>query len=424
MEKDIETMLNKVLNALADEQNNAIEEMKKKLQLQLATDPQRWNQCWQITTALVPEAERMTWQDRGYTSVNEEISSIFHPDWNTLQGPDTLEERGHREYFWRGTYASWQAEVSANKTYHGRFTDRDGETRDFTYYLVSSAELIEKEERLYHLAMVYHIQRPVIFSPFSRRLVSIRLTDDILPMTAAEFFAGQYDFCWQENGLQERILEGRELFWNIRAYDDEDGESRIVPDPSTSCTRHIQCFWDVNENTFIGLYKAAEKDSCWEEIAEKTDKKIVLYGEASGPAPAIDIQALDPEPEFTPCLFKNAYELPLWGSSGRLYSRADVVRQVQRYAVPWVQVTDISLQVKEKKPVAGYLQRDQYGYFLPKEVRIYQREKLRCLPPCYLSFRLLDHRYQNFLEDYAAYVLADLGLRFPDFQWQGVIEDE
>ena len=189
--EELEQVIKGALERLKEKQEEAVQNMEDGAARQLRMRPDEWTALWQVVTVLAPQSDIEQWKNRGYVPMNETISSIFHQEWNRIDGTEPLEERGHREYFWNGTYESWQDEINANHIYEGRFTNREGQVRPFHYQLRPSHELIGPEKKLYEAARLYRIEKPVLFSPWSRRLVSIQLQDDIQPMTAAEFFAGQ-----------------------------------------------------------------------------------------------------------------------------------------------------------------------------------------------------------------------------------------
>lgn len=434
MERDkLEQHLRCVLEPLRMAQEEAVKQMEETVTGQLQLKPEAWTKLWEIKTLLVPKDEVERCKTRGYVPMNEDISAIFHQEWNLLDGEDSLEERGHREYFWNGTYESWQDEINANQLYEGYFTDYEGKVQPFHYKLRPSHELMGAEKKLYEAARLYRIQRPVLFSPWSRRLVSIQLQDDILPMTAAEFFAGTYDFRWQENGLANKILEGLELMWNVALEREKDGSASIWPDPVTGATCDGIRFSNVSDRTFIILNELTSTAST--AVFEKSSQVIKLYGDASHEAWRLDIQEIEqPVASTYPTLcFANVYELPRFGESRRLCTKGDILRTLQRYngALPGVSIDeDISLKRPEHtKLIAPYVGDDVYGGKLDRESLIYQRERVRHLPECFIRFSLKwgahsNHDYDYFLTDYARYVLADLNYRFPDFKWRGVIADE
>ena len=431
--EELEQLIESRLKQLRAEQQEAVQRMEENAAQQLQLKPEAWTALWNIVTVLVPQDEVELWKNRGYVPMNEGISSIFHQEWNRIDGTEPLEERGHREYFWNGTYEAWQDEINANHLYEGRFTSREGKVQPFHYRLSPSHELIGPEKKLCEAARLYRIQRPVLFSPWSRRLVSIQLQDDILPMTAAEFFAGTYDFCWQENGLEDKILAGQELMWNVVLEREQDGSPIKCPDPATGATCEGVRFSNVSDRTFIILTELTSPEST--AVFEKSSQVIKLYGDASNEAWRLDIQEAEiPEDAAYPALcFPNAYALPRFGEIRRLAAKGDIVRTLKRYgnALPWAVIDDdISLTMpKHTVLIDAYLGDDVYGGQPDRESLMYQQKRLRRLPECFILFSLKDGapascHYDYFLTDYARYVLADLSFRFPDFRWRGVMADE
>lgn len=428
--EELEQVIKGALERLKEKQEEAVQNMEDGAARQLRMKPDEWTALWQVVTVLVPQSDIEQWKNRGYVPMNETISSIFHQEWNRIDGTEPLEERGHREYFWNGTYESWQDEINANHIYEGRFTNREGQVRPFHYQLRPSHELIGPEKKLYEAARLYRIEKPVLFSPWSRRLVSIQLQDDIQPMTAAEFFAGQYDFCWHHNGLEDKVLEGQELLWNVDLEREEDGSASKWPDPATGATCYGVRFSNVSERTFIILSGLTSDASS--AVFEKSQQVIKLYGDYLDEAWRIDIQEADIPGDlaYPEICFPNTYDLPKFGEIKRLCTKGDIIRTLNRYAVSWASIDDISLTMpKHATSIVPYVGDDVYGGQPDREVLKYQRERLRHLPECFIRFSSKmasssNDGYDYFLTDYARYVLADLNFRFPDFRWRGVIADE
>lgn len=424
-EKIVQGIIMKSLEKLKAYLDEKFDEADKRLE----TNPEKWTAIWKIATILVPDKDVAIWEDRGFYPVNDKISSIFHRTWNRMDGDvsdseeDRLEERGHREYFWNGTYGSLQKELSDPHTYEGTFVGETGEKKVFHYQLAPSRELVEKEKFLYQLAQVYSIDRPVIFSPLSRRCISIRLADDILPTTAKKFFSGVFDLQLEENDLAGKIVEHKELLWNLQIYPcDEDGTSEISPDLAVGAVQRGVRFYDVNEGTFIG-YRGTGSSI---EIAEKNKDSIHLLlksNDAANELWAIDVnEAADP---LHVLYFENTYEMPRFGEMRRLRSKGDIIRTLHRYEMKWAACSDdISLEKPEQGiSVVPYIDEDTYGYAMTTEGKEYSLERKRYLPFCYIHFKLKDLFYKNYLYDYAQYVLSDLDYRFPDFNWHGVMDD-
>ena len=419
MDDQIKQTLDQSLKALEDQVTQALNAAKEMTERVSCPD---WGKEWNIVTALVPQTEAVQWQEKHLYPVDKNIASIFQPQWERLQAGELSDTRGHREYFWKGSYADWQAAINRNDRYTGTFQDEDGGEHIFHYRLRPSHELRLKERQLYTIAALYQIRRPVIFSPLARRQISICLEE---PIEEETFFkgleSGRCDFDWTGNGLSDRILENQELVWNIRTYPVE-GQGKPVPDLVTGASRHALTFTELETHSFVILDQPGLGDEFY-EVAQKEENTITLYVPddfAGSDGLRLDLEQL---PDVLPQLsFTNGYEPFAWPVPPRLISQGDVERAVQRYLSPDFSCSQVSLRPpKQTRPLGPYDESDIYGSDFIRE-NSYQKRR-STLPRCYLTFTVKNLEMKDYLTDYACYVLNDLDFRFPDFSWQGLVKD-
>lgn len=414
MKKTIHQSLDKLSQYERDQLKGIRETIEKTV-----PDRVKWSRNWKITTSLVPKTELGVWEEKHFYPVETSGLGFFCSDW---EEPD-VSDYGYRQFFWKGTYEELQDVIEQGDTYEGVVTDKDGDTHRIQYQLVLESSCRRRESRLYQLAALYGIQAPVIFSPWGRRQLTIRLKSPDL--TAEDFFDdySRWDFCWQHNGLQSKIIEGKELVWNVKQlpYDGDSIDGERIPDANTGSAEIRFTESDgVQWGTFLQL-ESSEEEPAVCEVTEKSENQIILrtLDKVHMDRKGIRIEPTDEVPKYS---FSNEYEVSEFVQ--RLLSKADVERALHRYRSSGFCCGRPSLKAPEKGQIIRlYREEDMYGG--NREDTLYQQERLKRLVPCYIQFFLepqaLDWK-RDFLPDYAVYVLADLRRRFPDFSWKGVLQ--
>ncbi len=105
-------------------------------------------------------------------------------------------------------------ELSAwyQKEFHGCYQSEKKETVRFSYQLVPEMELLEEEEALNHFAKFNHIDVPLIYSPFFRRLVRIDINAEM-----SEKEAETIDLQLENYPELKSILRlNHRAVWNVR----------------------------------------------------------------------------------------------------------------------------------------------------------------------------------------------------------------
>ena len=289
-------------------------------------DRVKWSRNWKITTALVPKTELGVWEEKHFYPVETSGLGFFCSDW---EEPD-VRDCGHRQFFWKGTYEELQDVIEQGASYEGIVTDKDGDTHQFQYQLVLEPSCRRRESRLYQLTALYGIQAPVIFSPWGRRQLTIRLKS--LDLTAEAFFDdySRWDFCWQQNGLQDKIIENQELVWNVKQlpYDGDSIEGEWIPDANTgSAEIRFTESNGVQWGTFLQL-ESSEEEPAVCEVIKKSENQIILRSldKVHMDIKGIRIEPTDEVPKYS---FSNEYEGGM--TVQRLISKADVERALHRY---------------------------------------------------------------------------------------------
>lgn len=429
LDENIKKIIGQSLKQLSNYEEQQIGKIRDSIK-ETIPDFLQWSAYWNITTAVVPQKNLDEWEEKYFYPVEQQSLGFASPQWdfNFFEGcnedcyTEVIGNYGHRQFFWRGTYDELQDEISHANIYKGIAVDKDGQEHPFFYKLVLEPACRRKEERLYQLAALYHIQRPVIFSPFARRQLTIFLTD--INMTAESFFDDKcrWDFCWEKNGLQNKIIENCELIWNLKMlpFEDDIIEGEQIPEVNTGGTEFRFTESDnVQQGTFLQL-QHMEEEPVMTDIVKKSENQIILrtFDTSQTKINGVRIENVEDTPTYS---FTNQYELALM-IPPRILSVADVERTLYRYRSDSFICGQPSLRKPNVgKMIRGYRVEDMYGG--RREVSLYQRKRLQSLPPCYIFFATQQQApewVKKYLQDYACYVLADIQWRFPDFSWVGV----
>ena len=366
-------------------------------------------------------------------------------------GEDLLCEPKHIDldgtYFLDCSYETAEALCSAEYTDDYPFrgcVDADGEKTEFRYRLARDWRCIGEERLLFDIADVYRIRKPVIFSPYSRRAVKIQLP--CCESAAAERLQKQdaadlEPYLLKENGLQDKLLAGRQLLWNIGLGEvslpqynpgEKSDSCYVAPYGDREIYRYE--FTEQKGGSFICPESeempkliAAEKD------VQKGQITLITRRLLSGKCRSLRI--ISPKDNIAEykrrghkaIFFGNIFDCGNSGAScfsakERLRTRGDIERVLYGFNMPEhgysCSFERVSDSAKTDLQVCRRYSADlSYGASCDvcREQTLYGTR--RVLPFCHVRFS----GETKFLVDYANYVLFFLENRYPDFRWVGVV---
>ena len=301
---------------------------------------------------------------------------------------------------------------------------------------------IEEERLLFDIADIYHITKPVVFSPYSRRAVKIQLP--IQDSDAAELLRDAADltpYLLEENSLKDKLLADRQLLWNIRI-----GEVKLPeynPSGEGDCgfvapygDREIYRYefnkqkngdFICPDTIEIPCLLAAEKDEERQLITLITNRKLKNKCRSLSilRPKEYEEQIAGHKSGNREIFFSNVSRLGD-DRAGRIFAKerlrtqGDIERLLHCFNIPeydckFAGVSDSrKTELKSIKRYSGEL---SYGAccYSCREQLLYG--KRRVLPCCHIRFS----GRAKFLADYADYVLFFLENRYPDFLWAGVM---
>lgn len=123
--------------------------------------------------------------------------------------------------FFNGTFSEYSELMSEQKTYNGKLVI-GRKAIECEYTLQRSDLLVKSEKKLGFLADAYGFTAPLIYSPWSRRLVAVQtsVSADVLGDIAKQDSEGEVpvyiDTYLEQNGLSGKLMEDMTLMWNIQ----------------------------------------------------------------------------------------------------------------------------------------------------------------------------------------------------------------
>ncbi len=359
---------------------------------------------WIIASALVPKNEQI----KEKLLINETFATC---EWKRICFLDCKYE---------------DVEDFCEKTYRGKIPGGE-----FTYYLKKNFTLVNEEQQIQCIADCYRIKRPIFFSPYSRRAVNIVLegNKDTKEKLENEIGEDVSCFCLDENGLSN-LLIGYRLCRNIEinkggdtcSPDDEGIIKDAVFAPYDSIEVFRYTYYNVSENKFIAPIGRCI-DKVVSVIKDKENNKIVIKSKDKIEARgfwSVSFQKPDKIIEYERS-FVNLEDVDKFSCPPRLYTDGDIKRVI--YGLSF-EKRGLTLECNGKdepdpeQVIITYAPDDEYeDEYRRGNVSYGNPRKLPCR--C-IKFSCIKDEYENFLTDYANYVLGFLRRCYPEYRWVGV----
>ena len=300
------------------------------------------------------------------------------------------------------------------KRYSGFIIAADGTRKNFSYTLRRHEMFIAQEKILFDIAALYKIRRPIIFSPYARKAVEIKIDglaeDDLSNLQ-------NFDLMLAKNDLAGKLLTDCELCWNVQTETADtnhggDCEEYIGADENLIRYEYFHTF-GRDEKVFI--LPNQHCDNLRVKLIDDERKIIFGYNSVLKERSCKVVRLNSVEENSN--AFTNAF--PRKNSTLRLKSEGDLEKVLSCFNVtPLGKMFPAHFgsfgNNKNFQPVVIYRREDQY--FIPNENRLLGR--LRNKPICYVKFS--GDSQSKFKTDYVNYVLHYLSQNYPEFMWAGI----
>ncbi len=404
-------MLEKVFAALAKHQENFLRDLEKRIDAENCTED--WNKNFEVAVKFVKRGD--TESVRGLLPVEVGTGFIFAED-TAAPLEESLNTRTKNfappeiSFFVNASYSEIE-NFCAPKEYHGLFVSKDGTKKNFAYTLQRHERFIYHEKILFELAALYKIRRPIIFSPYARKAVDIKISG----VTTSDFANRKiFDLLLTENNLQEKLQIGG-LYWNVQIEEDELKSGGAVEEYFGADGNLIryEYFHTFNNDENIFVLPAQPCENLNVEISGGERKFKIGYSSVLQECAYKKITLLDFEKNDAE-FFTNDFPRP--NDKLRLRTEGDVEKVLACFnatrAGKIFPANFESFNAKNFKPLPIYRREDKY--FIAPETRLLG--KVRNKPICVINFGGAG----VFKIDYANFVIHYLEQNYPEFNWAGV----
>lgn len=287
---------------------------------------------------------------------------------------------------------------------------RKAEEYDVYYRLVPFTACRSREELLERTAGQYQIEQPVLFSPLSRRAVTVKVDFGDKAVSGAEEIA--IDFMPEENGLSGLLLGGKTLVWNV-----EITAQHAIPRPKENIDKKIVPLFDSTYQ----LYEFSVEKNAY-ILMETQDSDVKRYGSSiylglgknQSPDNARYWKLALHEytnglPDKVRDRFHNFYAQDRIRKE-RVRTEAEIEYVLGCFQNDVAEYMGISRSLGDRHAVRTYESRDAYHY---------TKDKIfRSSAVCYVRFKQSD---SWLFEDYVSYIMAYMNYFYPEFYWVGVV---
>ena len=265
------------------------------------------------------------------------------------------------------------------------------------------------EELLERTARQYGIDRPVIFSPLSRRAVNVKL--DFSGITLPQPRSNVIDFQIEKNGLSDVLLCDKTLLWNVEVTEENE-----IPGPRENTDKKIVSLFEkeyaiyefaAKENEFIYISSPISEVKRYENrvyvnLNEKQTIEDIRYSKLA----IMDVTSVFLEGlEYR---YQNFYHNT--GKRERIRTQADIDYVLHKFRNDMARYVGLVRNCDGVNTVHAYEKGDVYHYTKDK---IYRSSSV-----CYIKFEVSG---SWIAEDAINYMIAFLNFYYPEYYWVGVV---
>lgn len=389
-------MLEKVFGALLKHQENFFTDLENRIVAE--STAHNWEKDFEVAIKFVPRDS--TENTHGLFQLDVGSCFIFDGDDENIEQIEPAEN-----FFINAAYNEIQ-NLCEPKKYQGRIVTSDGTEKIFSYTLQRHERFVNYEKILFETAALYKIRRPIIFSPYARKAVDLKI-----------FELDKKDF---ENYrsldlMNKKILRGN-LFWNVEIKQDEmiretEVEEYIGADGNLIRYEYFHTF-NADEKIFVLPFQHC--DDLRSSVDDAGKNFVLCYSSVLKERGYHTVKFVEVE-KVTDDFFTN--DFPKANDKLRLRTEGDVEKVLSCFnatrAGKNFPAKFESFNSKNFKPLEIYRREDKY--FVPPEMRLLG--KICNKPICCISFGGNDSIFKI---DYANYVIHYLELNYPEFNWAGV----
>ena len=393
---DKRRMLEETFSALARYQEKFLSDLESRIDAESTT--QDWQKDFEVAVKFVKSGD--TESARGLFP--QEVTGSFIFD-------DDAEITMSDAFFVNAPYD--ELKNICKPKYQGRLVTSDGTVKNFSYCLQRHERFIAAEKILFEVAALYKMNRPVIFSPYARKAVDIKIfgvdADDFKKLRNVELMT-------EKNNLRGKLVKGN-LFWNVQI---EEGEMRR----GGEVDEYIGADGKLIRYEYFHTFNADEKvfvlpNQHCDDLhinTESGDKTIALCYNSVLKERGYQKVTLTDAHKISDDVFTN--DFPRRNDKLRLKTEGDVAKVLACFnETRFGKICPAqfaSFNVANFKPLASYAESDRY-FYPPEEILL---GNVRNKPVCCIKFG----GDSIFKTDYANYVLHYLKQNYPEFGWAGV----
>ena len=399
LDSDLKNVLRKSLSEIYEHEEKILSEIKAEVLREIETARKKKNLV--IATALVPREKISAMNEKNFYVVKEdgkkaESFSIYFPAQSEFE--NSAIKAG--PYFLFCPYD--EIENFCRRQYTGKSAKGS-----FKYELTTHSRFIEQEKKIFRLAEIYKIDSPIIFSPYARRAVDIKILEP------ENFDVETCDFEFEKN-FGNKLKYNHVLMWNIESYGKKNAGSSVMPN-ETEKFHHYIFEGGIDKNTFI--LPPHTFSATIEKVEKIEDKRIDFFtsekwSEESGEIFKIfpsDIAEEFPIEE----IFFNKFNDDELFNKNRLRTAGDInyilkMFSNSKFAAEFVGMTE------KAGEIVKYQKSRNHCYYIPKGEKFIRASAK--LPKCMIKFSAPE----IYLIDYANFVLNFLEMQYPEYSWAGV----
>ena len=394
-------MYEKIFSALAEHQENFLNELEKRIDDESKT--QDFEKDFEVALKLVKRGDSES--KRNFFEIDLNSSFIF-ADGEGLSSD--------KSFFILESYGDIKNFCKPGK-FLGQVVTADGTTKNFQYSLQRHERFVQHEKILSEVATLYKIRRPVIFSPYARKAVDIK----IFGCKISDFEnCRNVNLKLDENSLRGKLLTDFELCWNVKIENQEtrrggelqEDEHYISADGILIRHEYFHTF-DKNEKIFV---LPSQHCDDW-KIISGDERKIILRYHSVLTERSCKIISFNEVENISGEIFTN--DFPKKNNKLRLKTAGDVEKVLSCFNLTRMgKIFPVGFEkfnAKNFNPIEIYRREDRY--FTQAENHLL--EKIRNKPVCLIKF---SGEKTIFKTDYKNYVIYYLEQNYPEFSWAGV----